>query len=68
MHPHSPPKPANSTHLNAGRHKLANHLLAHLHDTELWASYLPRIPPPLYILALLGMSLFIVAFILFRPG
>jgi SAM-dependent methyltransferase len=36
---------------------MRSNLFNHLHDTEIWASYLPRIPLGLYILALFGVFL-----------
>lgn len=37
--------------------KLRMSFLTHMHDTELWASHLPRVPKGLYLLALLGFAL-----------
>ncbi|HEU0296466.1 MAG TPA: class I SAM-dependent methyltransferase [Anaerolineales bacterium] len=31
--------------------------LEHLHDTELWASHIPRVPMGLYVLAVIGLAL-----------
>lgn len=42
--------------------KLINAILMHLHDTELWASHLPRVPKGLFLLALLGFGLGAVSF------
>ena len=39
------------------RPKIINRFLEHLHDSEMWSSYLPRIPGTLYLLALLGLAL-----------
>ena len=46
-HQHHPPT---QNPLTAG-------FLAHLHDTELWASHIPRVPIGLYLLAILGFAL-----------
>ena len=50
------------THKPPVRRKLINTLLMHLHDTELWASHLPRVPKNLSLLALLGFVLGAVSF------
>jgi len=39
------------------RNPLTAKFLEHLHDTELWASHIPRVPLGLYLLALLGPAL-----------
>lgn len=39
------------------RNPLTSKFLEHLHDTELWASHLPRVPKGLYVLAVMGLSL-----------
>ena len=39
------------------RNKMFSNLLMHMHDTELWASHLPRIPKGLSLLALIGLAL-----------
>ena len=44
------------------RRKFVNAILMHLHDTELWASHLPRVPKNLSLLALFGFALSVVAF------
>jgi SAM-dependent methyltransferase len=36
--------------------------LQHLHDTELWASHIPRVPIGLYLLAVLGLALVAASF------
>lgn len=50
------------THKPPVRHKFANAILMHLHDTELWANHLPRVPKNLSLLALFGFALGAVAF------
>ena len=52
------------THAHAGhelkvtiRNPLTAKFLQHLHDTELWASHIPRVPVGLYLLAILGLAL-----------
>lgn len=51
------------THAHAGhelkvtiRNPLTAKFLQHLHDTELWASHIPRVPMGLYLLAILGLA------------
>jgi len=36
---------------------MMHHVLGNLHDTELWASYLPRVPKPMIRLAIAGVAL-----------
>ena len=36
--------------------------LEHLHDTELWASYIPRVPSGLYLLAFIGLASGVASF------
>ncbi len=43
------------------RDRIIRELLGYLHDTELWASYLPRIPRALALFALVGFCLIIFA-------
>ncbi|HLF01814.1 MAG TPA: class I SAM-dependent methyltransferase [Anaerolineales bacterium] len=68
MHHHHPPTTVNHTHNRPTRQKMVNMLMEHLHDTELWANYLPRIPRRLYLLAFLGIGLIVAAFAMFRNG
>jgi len=49
--------PAGHSHQLMIRNKLMGTFLQHMHDTELWASHLPRVPLGLYLLALLGFAL-----------
>lgn len=44
------------------RNKMFSNLLFHMHDTELWASHLPRVPKGLSVLALIGLALGAVSF------
>jgi len=44
------------------RNPLTAKFLEHLHDTELWASHIPRIPIGLYLLAFLGLALGVASF------
>ena len=51
------------THAHAGhelqvtiRNPLTARFLEHMHDTELWASHIPRVPMGLYLLAILGLA------------
>ena len=60
-HPHSHTT-VKHTHKPPARRKLINGILMHLHDTELWASHLPRVPKGLLLLALLGLALIMVSF------
>jgi SAM-dependent methyltransferase len=41
--------------------RLPNHILLRLHDTALWADYLPQIPPALYLPGALGLGLLVLA-------
>lgn len=56
MHHHHSHATASRTHRPSQR-KLINTILVHLHDTELWASHLPRVPKGLSLLALFGLVL-----------
>ena len=56
MHHHSHAT-ENHTHKPPARRKLINSILMHMHDTELWASHLPRVPNGLLLLALFGLAL-----------
>ncbi len=47
---------------------LMSHFLSNMHDTELWASHIPRVPFGLYLLALLGGALVIAPFTSFIPA
>jgi len=49
--------PAGHSHQLLIRNKLMGAFLEHMHDTELWASHLPRVPMGLFILALFGFAL-----------
>lgn len=41
--------------------------LEHLHDTELWASHIPRVPLGLYLLAIIGFALGVASFTSLLP-
>lgn len=41
--------------------------LEHLHDTELWASHIPRVPTGLYVLAVIGLALSAASLTPFLP-
>jgi len=41
--------------------------LAHMHDTDLWASHIPRVPFGLYILALFGFAFGVASFTSLLP-
>lgn len=47
---------------------LTQRFLGHLHNTELWANYLPQIPGRLYLLALLGLALAVLSGWVFQSG
>ena len=53
---------ANHTHQPEPQNKLRTAFLTHMHDTELWASYLPRVPNRLYLLALIGFAFGVASF------
>ena len=64
QHSHSHSTPA-VTIIN---NPLMSHFLSNMHDTELWASHIPRVPVGLYLLALLGGTLVIAPFTFFTPA
>ena len=60
MHAHSHPPtahPHSHAHGPAPRPTFKHRVLSYIHDTELWANYLPRIPGALLALATLGVAL-----------
>ena len=60
---------SNSSHSHFTiRNKMFSNLLLHMHDTELWASHLPRVPRGLYLLALVGLVLCIASLSGLRAG
>ena len=67
QHYHSPSN-ANHSHVVTVRNKMFSNLLLHMHDTELWASHLPRIPKGLSFLALIGFALCAASFSGLWPG
>jgi len=56
QHHHSQPNTSHA-HTVTIRNKMFSNLLLHMHDTELWASHLPRVPKGLSVLALIGLAL-----------
>ena len=62
MHHHNSHANVNHTHKPAGRPRIINWFLMRLHDTELWASHLPRVPMGLSLLALTGLILSAASF------
>jgi SAM-dependent methyltransferase len=56
------------SHSHAPRSTLRHRVLSSIHDTELWASYLPRVPAPLVALALLGLVLAVYGLRSLTPG
>ena len=50
------------------RNPLTAKFLEHLHDTDLWASHIPRVPLGLYLLALLGLALGAASFTSLLPA
>jgi len=50
------------THTGAIRNRFMSAFLQHMHDTELWASYLPRVPGGLYLLAFIGFAFGVASF------
>jgi len=53
---------ASHSHVITIRNKMFSNLLLHMHDTELWASHLPRVPRGLYLLAFIGLALSAASF------
>ncbi len=72
VHPHSHNHSPESPHDKGGFHSIIssirNGLVARLHNTELWADYMPRVSPGFYGLALLGMALLIGAYLTLKSG
>lgn len=58
QHSHSRSTP----HVISIKNPLMAHFLSNMHDTELWASHIPRIPAVLYLLAVIGIALGILPF------
>jgi len=46
---------------------LTMRFLGHMHDTELWASHIPRVPLGLYLLAIMGIALGAASFTALLP-
>lgn len=68
MHHHHSHSTAEHTHKRPPRRTLINSILIHLHDTELWASHLPRVPKGLLLLAMPGLALIIISFFGLQAG
>ena len=49
------------------RNKLFSTFLQHMHDTELWASHIPRVPLGLTLLALIGLAFGVASFTSLLP-
>lgn len=49
------------------RNPLTAKFLEHLHDTDLWASHIPRVPLGLYLLAFIGLALGAASFTSLLP-
>jgi SAM-dependent methyltransferase len=49
------------------RSSLTAKFLTHMHDTELWASHIPRVPKILYLFAFMGLALGIASFTTLLP-
>ncbi|HLA08357.1 MAG TPA: class I SAM-dependent methyltransferase [Anaerolineales bacterium] len=58
---------ASHAHKITIRNKLFAGFLQHMHDTELWASHIPRVPKGLYFLAAAGFALDIASFTTLLP-
>lgn len=62
MHHHHSHATVEHTHKPPVQRKFINSILLHLHDTELWASHLPRVPKSLTLLALFGLTIVAASF------
>jgi ubiquinone/menaquinone biosynthesis C-methylase UbiE len=49
------------------RNPLTAKFLEHMHDTELWASHIPRVPMALYLLAIFGFAFGVASFSSIMP-
>ena len=49
------------------RNPLSAKFVEHLHDTELWASHIPRVPLGLYLLAFIGIAFGVASFTSLLP-
>jgi ubiquinone/menaquinone biosynthesis C-methylase UbiE len=56
------------SHLGIMQNKLQGSFLRHMHDTDLWASHIPRVPMGLYLLALFGLALSVASFTSLLPA
>ena len=68
MQHHHSQSNAGHSHVITIRNKMFSNFLLHMHDTELWASHLPRIPKVLSFLALIGFALCAAFFSGIWPG
>ena len=66
MHSHS--AFTSHTHAHTPKRSWSQQLLYHMHDTELWASHLPRVPHQLIVLAVLGLGLIIYSIAKLQSG
>lgn len=64
-HSHSHTGPKHTININS---PFASNFLSHMHDTELWASHIPRVPLGLYLLALVGILLAAFPFTALSPA
>ena len=67
MSHHHAQSTASHSHQPEPQNKLRMAFLSHMHDTELWASYLPRVPNGLYLLAFIGLALCVASFSSLAP-
>jgi SAM-dependent methyltransferase len=58
---------ASHEHKLPAQNPLTAKFLEHLHDTELWASHIPRVPMGLYLMALLGLTCGVASLTPFAP-
>lgn len=56
------------SHLSMMQNTLRGTFLQHMHDTDLWASHIPRVPIGLYLLALFGFALGAASFTSLLPA
>ena len=60
-HTHTHASGHTHAHQPARRNHLTMKFLEQMHDTELWASHIPRVPRGLYLLALIGLALVVAS-------
>ena len=56
------------SHLRLMQNTVRGTFLQHMHDTDLWASHIPRVPLGLYLLALFGFALGLASFTSLMPA